>query len=215
MFWKSKETKDTKEGEVKAEKLPEPKEVPEMVGRYLVTQLKKEPDWVWSLRAVVRQNDKGKNAFDVRVFNEGETGANNVTVKNYHTLDEHPELIFFEGWFDKDSMKVELQEKRAVQECQIFTQDEIRQKIEALSQPGSNVFFYVAGSPCSGGPLGRGADIVELNPNPDKGKKYIIYADDVIGNEPAGKKVKLFDSNEPKKIASYIKEAHHKPQYYR
>ena len=35
----------------------------------------------------------------------------NVTVKDYNSLDEHPDLILYEGWFDKKSMKVQIKEK--------------------------------------------------------------------------------------------------------
>ncbi|MFH1169496.1 MAG: hypothetical protein V1691_02255, partial [Chloroflexota bacterium] len=67
MFWKKKATSETPaaaspgaaqapaaQQTEKAEKLPGPKEIPEMVGRYVVVNLKKEPDWVWSLRSVQR-----------------------------------------------------------------------------------------------------------------------------------------------------------------
>jgi hypothetical protein len=35
-----------------------------------------------------------------------------VTVKDYTSLDGHPELILYEGWFDKKSMKVQIEEKK-------------------------------------------------------------------------------------------------------
>lgn len=110
MFWKKKPEEVKKE---KAEKLPGPKEIPELAGRYLVVQLKKNPDWVWRLRGVVRPNPaKGKKAFDVRVFDEAQVAAKKVKVKDYNTFDEHPGLILFEGWFDKESMRAELVEKK-------------------------------------------------------------------------------------------------------
>ena len=40
MFWKHREAK---EGEVK---LPGPKDIPELAGRYMVVEDKKDPDWV-------------------------------------------------------------------------------------------------------------------------------------------------------------------------
>ncbi|MDD5039155.1 MAG: hypothetical protein PHN78_07560 [Dehalococcoidales bacterium] len=104
----------------------------------------------------------------------------------------------------------------AGQETTIFTEAEIQQKIEGLSEPGNTVFFYLAGSQASGGPLGRGAAVVELNPNypKEKQRKYIVYAADVIGMEPAGKGKQWFDSDKPKEIAKYIKERHYKPSRY-
>jgi len=97
----------------------------------------------------------------------------------------------------------------------LFTETEIQQKIEALAEPGSTTFFYQARGPAVGGPLGRGAAIVELNPDylTKKGRKYIVYTANVVGMEPAGKRQKLFGSNKPKEIAKWIKEAHHKRAY--
>jgi hypothetical protein len=95
---------------------------------------------------------------------------------------------------------------------QIFTEKEILNKIMGLSEPGSTVFFYLSGSPASGGPLGRGAAIIELNPDYPgmKQKRYIIYTDDVDVEQPAGKKQRLFDSDSSKEIAQWIKDRHYK-----
>ena len=95
----------------------------------------------------------------------------------------------------------------------LYTKAEIQEKIEALSQPGSTVFFYLAGSPSSGGPLGRGAAVIELNPNfpGKKQRKYNIYTDDVNGIELVGKRQKSFDSDKPKDIANWVKERHYIP----
>jgi len=111
MFWKKK---PVTEGQAKAkvEKLPEPKEIPELVGRHLVTQMNKDPDWVWKLKSVVRKRPEDKGAFDVRVFDETLAAQKAVKVEDWTTLDEHPDLILFEGWFDKNSMKSELKEKK-------------------------------------------------------------------------------------------------------
>lgn len=100
-----------------------------------------------------------------------------------------------------------------IKDITIFTKAEIQQKIEALSEPGDTVFFYLAGSPSSGGPLGRGAAVVELNPNypGKKQKKYIVYTDDVDGTQLVGKKQKAFDSDKPKDIANWVKERHFIP----
>ena len=95
----------------------------------------------------------------------------------------------------------------------IFTKEEIQQKVEGLSEPGSTIFFYLAGSLSSGGPLGRGAAIVELNPNypGKKQKKYNLYVSSVEGTEPIGEKVKNWHSDKSKDIAGWIKERHFIP----
>jgi hypothetical protein len=96
MFWKRE---PTKEGEVK---LSRPKEIPEPVGRYMVVQEKKDPDWVWRLRSVVRPAGKNK-AFYCRVFDESKMAQSSVKVKDWTSLDGHPELILWEGYFDKET----------------------------------------------------------------------------------------------------------------
>ena len=114
MFWRKGEKPEV-------EKLPGPKDIPELVGRYLITELKQNPDWVWKLKGVVRQRSEGKDAFDFRVFDEAQAAARKVTVKDYTSLDEHPDLILYRGRFDKKSGEVQIiigevqiEEKKAV-----------------------------------------------------------------------------------------------------
>jgi hypothetical protein len=108
MFWKKKPAKEEKTA--KGEKLPRPTDIAEQVGRYLVVEKKRDPDWVWKLKSVVRQRPEEKKRFDVRVFDKAQATANKVTVKDYTSLDEHPDLILYEGWFDKESQKTQLEE---------------------------------------------------------------------------------------------------------
>jgi len=109
-----------------------------------------------------------------------------------------------------------LEEKKKVNfDTPIFTQAEIQQKIEALKEPGNTALFYMARGVKSGGPLGMGASVIELNPNypGKKQKKYIVYTADVTDMQPAGKGDKAFESDKPKDIARWVKEAHHKRMY--
>jgi len=96
MFWKHKETK---EGRVK---LPGPKEIPDVVGRYMVVEEKKDPDWVWALKGLVRPAGK-KKAFYCRVFNEAQAAQARVKVKDWTSLDDHPDLILWESYFDRET----------------------------------------------------------------------------------------------------------------
>ena len=99
MFWKRKETK---EGE---EKLPKPKGIPQPVGMHMVVQEKKDPDWVWSLKGVLRPTKK-KEAFYCRVFDELKGAQAGVKVIDWNSLDEHPDLVLWEGYFDKETHEV-------------------------------------------------------------------------------------------------------------
>jgi len=215
MFWKKKPAKEEL-SKPKVEKLPGPKEIPGLVGKHLTAEYKMDPDLVPILKAVIRKSSKAGKTFDCRIFDESEAAASEVQIKNYTSLDEHPDLILYEGWFDEESKRVQLEEKKKVSyDVPLFTETEILQKIEALSEPGSTVFFYQARGPAVGGPLGRGAAVVELNPNypSKKGKKYIIYTANVVGTEPMEKRQKLLTSDKPKEIAKWIKEAHHKRSF--
>ena len=219
MFWKKKPAAE-EPSKPEAEKLPGPRSVEELVGRHLVVDLKQDPDWVWQLRSVVRRRAGGAHRFDFRVFEETQVAAKRVKVKDYTSFDNYPGLILYQGWFDKVSMEVHFEEQKREEKTvspvpsdQILTEKEIWQKIVELSEPGSTVFFYLSGSPSSGGPLGRGAAIVELNPYypGKKQKRYVLYADDVDGGQPMGKRQKMFDSDSSQEIARYIKERHQKP----
>jgi hypothetical protein len=208
MFWGKKSAKE--EG-----KLSGPKEIPGPVQNYLVAERKIDPDLVKLLKAVERKSTTGAG-FNIRVFDDSEAIAKKVQVKDYTSLDEYPDLIIYEGWFDEGSKQVKLEEKKKVNwDTPIFTQAEIQQKIEALKEPGNTVFFYTARGGKHGGPLGMGAAVIELNPNypGKKQKKYIVYTADVIDMQPVGKGQKLFDSDKPKNIARWIKDAHHKRMY--
>ena len=112
MFWKKmfckKKPAVEEPSKPKVKKLPKPKDIPELVGRYLIRQMKKDPDWVWKLKGVVRQRSEGKDAFDFRVFDEAQVAAKKVAIKDYTSLDEHPDLILYQGRFDKKSGEVQI-----------------------------------------------------------------------------------------------------------
>jgi hypothetical protein len=209
MFWSKKSAK-------KEEKLRKPQAISGLVQKHLVAEWKLSPDLVPLLKAVVRKSATKEVAFDVRVFDESEAEAKKIQVKDYTSLDERPDLIIYEGWFDEAAKCVELEEKKKVSsDTTIFTEAEIQQKIEGLTEPGSIVFFYQARGTAHGGPLGMGCAVIELNPNylEKKGEKYIIYTADVVDMQPVGKGQKLFNSDKPKDIARWVQEAHHKRMY--
>jgi hypothetical protein len=233
MFWKKKQVTAapviegataTKEAEAapqpraekhKAEELPGPKQIPGLVGKYLMSNFNMHPNLVPILKIVERRRPQTDKALNCRVFDPSEAEASEIQVKNYLSLDSKPDLILYEGWFDEFSKHVELEEKRKITyDVPLFTETEIKQKIEALNENNKSVFFYLARGPSAGGPLGRGAAVIELNPNyPKKGKKYAIFAANVVGTEPVAKRQKSFDSDKPKEIANWVKTAHHQRAY--
>jgi hypothetical protein len=224
MFWKKKEASATGStatvsGVVpsapKVEKLPGPRKIPGVVEKHLVNEYKMDAGLVQLLKAVVRKRPQAEGAFDCRIFDGSEAEAGEVGIADYNSLNEHPELILYEGWFNEDAKQVEMAERKKISfDVPLFTEAEIRQRIEGLSEPGKTVFFYQNAGPARGGPLGMGAAVVELSPSyPKKGKKYVIYTTNVVGMEPVGNKNKLFDSDKSKDIAKWVKEAHNKRLY--
>jgi len=100
-FWKNQETEP---------RLQKPRELPELVGIYLVTRLKEDPDWAWSLRAVIRpQKNPSNHLRDIRIFSPGDAAAKAVAVRDYTSLDQHPDLILFQGWYDKANGTVQIE----------------------------------------------------------------------------------------------------------
>jgi len=91
MFWKK--DKDA---------LPGPKGVPNPVGRDIVTKFGGDPDKVWDhFKAVIRPKEGETDTFEVRVFDGVQAASKKIAVKDYNSLTEHPELILYEGWFNK------------------------------------------------------------------------------------------------------------------
>ena len=102
MFWKFWEHEKTNEGQVR---LPGPKVIPFVVGRHLVVEENKDANLVWKLKGVVRPAEK-KKAFYCRVFDEAKTAQAGVKVKDWNSLDEHLDLIIWEGYYDKETHTV-------------------------------------------------------------------------------------------------------------
>jgi hypothetical protein len=197
----------------KAEKLPGPRPVPGLLEKHIADAYKIDVNIVRLFKIVVRKRPNVARVFDCRIFDPEEAEASEIKVKDYTSLDGHASIILYEGWFDEDSKHVELSEKKKVNfDVPLFTEAEILQEIEALSKPGSSVFFYQNAGPAAGGPLGRGAVVVELNPDfgTKKAKKYIIYTANVVDAEPVAKRNRLYDSDKPKEIAKWVAQSHQK-----
>ena len=107
-FWhtRKRSEKSASGSEVKPSK---PRELPQSVGMYLVTKLKLDPDWVWNLKCIMRPQVDDKRIFEIKVFNPITAAGRGVTVSNFHTLDQHPDLILFHAWFNKDTGAVDLE----------------------------------------------------------------------------------------------------------
>jgi hypothetical protein len=200
----------------KAVKLPGPRPIQGLIEKYITATYKIDDSIVRLFKMVVRKRPNTEKALDCRIYDPQEAEASEVQVKDYTSLDGHTDLILYDGWFDEESKQVELTERKKVNfDVPLLTEAEILQKIEALREPGSSVFFYQNAGSAAGGPLGRGAAIIELNPDygKKKAKKYIIHTANVVGMDPVAKRNKLYDSDKPKEIAKWVAESHKKRIY--
>ena len=94
------------------ERLPGPKDIPDEVGQQLVVNHKEDPDWVWRLKSVMKPDgSEVKDTYRIRVFAEHMAGATKVTVKDFTTLDAYPNLILYEGVFNKKAKFAKLERR--------------------------------------------------------------------------------------------------------
>jgi len=106
-FWKKKPAAGARSNK---EKLHRPQDIPQAVGRDLIVNMGKNPDWVWHLKCVVRRKENEKSRYDFRLFDEAEVAKAQVKVRDYTSFDEHLERILFHGWFDKKSWTTHTEE---------------------------------------------------------------------------------------------------------
>lgn len=98
-----------KSGEIP--KLPKPKDLTSNIGRHLVVDLKLDPDWVWKLKSVSRPSVETPNRLEIRIFDPAAAAAANFKVANYNSLDDHPDLILFEGWYNKNDWNMDIRSR--------------------------------------------------------------------------------------------------------
>jgi hypothetical protein len=103
MFWGKKTEAEKKRGTT-------PKGIPEAVGRYLVVALNQNPDWVWNLKAVLREKEE-KDWFEFRVFDQSQAASKKVNVRDFESLGETPDLVLYQGVFNKKNFEVKMETK--------------------------------------------------------------------------------------------------------
>lgn len=106
-FWQ-KNTATTAEGETKRSR---PRDLPEIIGRYLVVNMGMDPDQVWNLKAVMRPNQESSSRKDVRIYNPIATNNSGIAIRSYDSFEVYQEMILFEGWFDKKNNQLEIKTK--------------------------------------------------------------------------------------------------------
>ena len=86
--------------------LPRPEMIPDSVGTCLVNELKHDPDYVWKLKAVRRPWPDNRKIYHFRVYEDAEAEKRGVRVVDYFSLDNHPDLILYQGVCDRPFFKV-------------------------------------------------------------------------------------------------------------
>ena len=104
-FWKRSQSKTNGS----KSDLPRPKQLPDQVGIYMVTHLKEDPDWVWTLRVALRRREENRRVHDMRIFDPREARERHIVVENFDSLDNHPELVLYSGSLNKDTGTVQLE----------------------------------------------------------------------------------------------------------
>ncbi len=86
------------------------------LSRHIAKESEKLPvnadHWV-KYMSVERAHADDQDTFDVRIFDENIALKSNFKVTDYTSLDAHPDLIIFEGWYNKKTKKADVKYKQA------------------------------------------------------------------------------------------------------
>jgi hypothetical protein len=99
MFWKRND-KDQK-----GAKLSGPKDIPEIIKKYMAANPIVDAGSVPFLKMVVKGSEKGEKVNDVLIFDPSDAEAREIKVQNFDSLKENPDMIMAEGWFDESAKK--------------------------------------------------------------------------------------------------------------
>ncbi len=84
-----------------------PKEIPQWAYAYLVVSLKADPDHLSPLKCVEQLDYLEKRPVTlIRIFDPG--AARGLEIRDFASLDQHPELILYEGYREIQGEKIEI-----------------------------------------------------------------------------------------------------------
>lgn len=86
-----------------------PRELPQAVGQHLVVKKNEDPDYIWSLKCVMRPRAADGEVVDIRIYNPEQIFNFGIHVIDYASLDHVPESILYQGWYDKESKDVHIE----------------------------------------------------------------------------------------------------------
>jgi hypothetical protein len=101
-FWQWDKSRSNANG---AKAKPRVRELPQAIGQQMVVRLGEDPDWVWSLKMAYLNDAEAKHRLHFRIFDPA--ASNGVEIKNYDSLNDHPELVLFSGLHDKNTGEIQ------------------------------------------------------------------------------------------------------------
>jgi hypothetical protein len=99
-FWKKTDI-EKPANYYKNSRLSKPKDIPEAIGRKMVKGLRLDPDEVWQLKYVTRPSNDQTGIYEFRLFDPDKAKRAGVTVRDWTSLDDRPELILYTGRYNK------------------------------------------------------------------------------------------------------------------
>ena len=94
-----------------------PSELSAFLSRMISHEIAKHPSvntdhWVKHM-VVERPRAEDTDVIDFRIFDKWETDQAKLDIIDYSSLDAHPQLILYEGWYNKKAKKSEVRYKKA------------------------------------------------------------------------------------------------------
>ena len=93
-----------------------PEELHGYLSRLIADEMENAPSssdhWV-KYMVVQRPHEEDLETIDVRIFDKYSAEKKNVRVTDYASLDSNPDLVLFEGWYNKKKKQSNIKFKRA------------------------------------------------------------------------------------------------------
>ena len=89
----------SKRAENRVRKISKPSLVNQAIGRELILTHSLEPDLAWSLMQVAKHSYQDSTRYEVRVFSAKRAADRGVAVTDFNSLDNHPDLVLYHGWY--------------------------------------------------------------------------------------------------------------------
>ena len=76
----------------------------------MVVAMKLDPDMVWTLKYVSRPKEGNGNIREFRIFDPDKAIQAGMSVKEWASLDDRPELILYSGYYDTGTVSIDIRD---------------------------------------------------------------------------------------------------------